>query len=691
MSAVVVPLPNVWGASPEDWVHLDLALGLTDDLLPVVSNPHVTIAESSKLKSLGKVPSVYSRDRKVVGLKNWTLRCTTQAEIEGWMAERDYGICVQTRHCRAIDIDVPDAAKAARLALWWEKALGCSLPTRSREDSGKRLLALRVEGEIPKIRVLVDGGVIEFLGTGQQFIAVGTHPEGKRYRWEGGLPNDIPSVTMTAYRELIAEFAAAFATAPVAEGKLAGEDAARLDIDDPIADWLEERGLVLREDPRGLVVACPWADEHTSGEEGDGSTMWLTAGGKGKPEGHFKCMHAHCEGRTRSDYLAAVGYQEDVASQFEDLGPEEGGDLGKTEGQDDVPLAQLVEQQKLARFPILGIPDLITRPRPGWLIKTLLPAADLIVLYGESGSGKSFIVTDLALALARGVSWRGLHTRQARILYVVAEGSGGYALRLQAYAAHHRITLDGIPFGIITAVPNLTKAEDVAAVAASVKAWGGADLVVIDTFAQVTAGANENAGEDMGIALANARAIGRAAGGTVLLVHHSGKDAARGARGWSGIKAAADAELEVVRLDNGARVLRTTKQKDGRDDGSWGFTLADVWLGDDEEGDPVSSCVVIEAEVAPEATRKPARKAKRRGVWQTLVLETFAQLAVGAADGALPLAEVVLAAMDSEVGAKGTPKQRRFSINRALDELHRERVLVVNRKEGFVSEEIKEE
>lgn len=420
MTAVVIPLPNIWGASAEDWNHFDVMLGLGEDLLPVVSNPHVTIAESSKLKSLGKVPSVYNRKREVVGLVNWTVRCTTQAEIEGWMAERDYGICVQTRHCRAIDIDVPDAAKAARLALWWEKALGCSLPTRSREDSGKRLLALRVEGEIPKIRVFVDGGVVEFLGNGQQFIAVGTHPEGKRYRWEGGLPNDIPSVTMTAYRELIAEFAEAFATAPVAEGKLAGEDAARLDIDDPIADWLEGRGLVLREDPRGLVVACPWADEHTSGEEGDGSTMWLTAGGRGKPEGHFRCLHAHCEGRTRREYLEAVGYVEDVASQFEDLGPEE----------PDVPLAEMVAAEAAKQRPKISVAsfaDLLADEgpeEPDYIEPGFLGPSNFCLIAGPPKAQKSFLLQEMLIAAATGSTFlAGTFTvpRPLKVFYVQAE------------------------------------------------------------------------------------------------------------------------------------------------------------------------------------------------------------------------------------------------------------------------------
>ena len=50
-----------YGATPDDWLHLDLALGLTADLLPVVSNPGAIISENSTLKAIGKTPSRYNR------------------------------------------------------------------------------------------------------------------------------------------------------------------------------------------------------------------------------------------------------------------------------------------------------------------------------------------------------------------------------------------------------------------------------------------------------------------------------------------------------------------------------------------------------------------------------------------------------------------------------------------------------
>lgn len=249
-------------------------------------------------------------------------------------------------------------------------------------------------------------------------------------------------------------------------------------------------------------------------------------------------------------------------------------------------------KKKAARFTPMPFAEFIGRPPPTWIVKGVIPRAGLLVLYGESGSGKSFMALDLGAAVARGVEWRGRRVKQGRVVYIAAEGAGGFRNRCAAYAATHGLEAD-IPFEVIADQPNLLERDDALALARGI---GKADLVIVDTFAQVTAGGNENAGEDMGKALSHCAGIHRATGALVMLVHHSGKDQSRGARGWSGIKAAADAELEVVKTAAG-RSMRTSKQKDGDDSLAWGFALEVVPIGVDEDGDAITSCVVIEAEM----------------------------------------------------------------------------------------------
>jgi hypothetical protein len=276
------------------------------------------------------------------------------------------------------------------------------------------------------------------------------------------------------------------------------------------------------------------------------------------------------------------------------------------------------------KFPVFSAGEL-TRRKPGeWLIKGVIPKAELVMIYGASGSGKSFVLIDMLAAMARGVDWRGRKTQKARVILIAAEGSGGVGKRFEAYCRHHGINSDDLNIGIITLPPNFMLKDDISELVKAVAAVGGADFIAIDTLAQVTPGANENAGEDMGLVLANSRALGLATEATIGMIHHSGKDAARGSRGWSGIRAAVDAEIEVLKHENGEREIRTTKMKDGDDGLSWGFKLEIVEVGLDDDGEAITSCVAIEAELPkPDADDKPRKGIKKFGRVETHILETI--------------------------------------------------------------------
>ena len=642
------------GASQGDWKHLAEVLGLTEDLLPVVCNTEAEISPRSNLTRghIGRVPCLYDRERRLIGLPGWTKHVSSEAQVARWSREPDYGVCVVTRLFRGIDIDVTNEAVVEHIVRRVTDNLGLKLPTRRREGTAKRLLVVKIEGDLGKRRLQVPNNeFIEFLGTGQMFVAAGSRADGSRYYWQDGAPDDIPTITEEQFNRLWFVLERDFGTAPSVISQPPGAGAADIDVEDPVADYLTEQGLVLSEQARGFAVQCPWEDEHTGGETGDGSTLWLHAGGKGNEIGHFKCMHAHCAGRTRSDYLNAIGYQEDVSDDFEVL--------------EDTPEEAAEREAKALIFGVIPIGEFSRRPPPDYLIQDVLPKADLAIVYGDSGSGKSFVVTDMCMAVARGEAWRGKRVRQGRVVYIVAEGGGGYSQRLKAYGIHHQVELDGLPFGVINAAPNLLLKDDVRDVIAAVKAFGGADLVVIDTLAQTTPGANENAAEDMGMAIKNARAIGKAAGGMALLVHHSGKDASKGARGWSGMRAAADAQLEVIRLENGVRVIQTTKQKDGKDDGRWGFALEDVVVGFNDEGEGITSCVVVEA-AAPAVGKKRVAEEEKLGIWERATLDTFAELQLG---GDVLRTELVIRTADKLADVGGTLKSRRARARRALDNL----------------------
>jgi archaellum biogenesis ATPase FlaH len=239
---------------------------------------------------------------------------------------------------------------------------------------------------------------------------------------------------------------------------------------------------------------------------------------------------------------------------------------------------------------------------PAWIIKGVIPQADLVVLYGASGAGKSFLALDMAGAVARGVPWRDLRTSAHRVAYIAAEGAGGFRNRLKAYAHQHNLDLSQLDMDILADAPNFANKKDITDLICALQATGRYGLVIVDTLAQVTAGSNENSGEDMGLVVAHCRTIHKVTGATVLLVHHSGKDDSKGARGWSGLRAAADAEIEVSRSDND-RMAKLTKAKDGQDGQGFAFKLLTVPVGLDEDDEIVTSCTVAHGGSAAKAMR----------------------------------------------------------------------------------------
>jgi hypothetical protein len=340
-------------------------------------------------------------------------------------------------------------------------------------------------------------------------------------------------------------------------------------------------------------------------------------------------------------------------------------------------------EEYTGRFPITSLAVSIMMEPGGWLIKNVLPDAGLIVLYGASGSGKTFVAIDLAYAIAMGIQWRGNRTKKGRVLIIAAEGGKGMSKRLKAYLKHHKIDPADVDIGLLVVPPNFLLSEDVTELAAAVAASGGADVIIVDTFAQVTPGANENSSEDVGLALGNARALEMATGATILAVDHSGKDASKGVRGWSGKFAAADAVLEVLKYENGTRELRIAKMKDGDDGLKWGFRLEMVVVGTDADGDAITSCVAVEADVPVPVVPETGPKAQRFGPHERHVLEIIEDQYAGVERA--PLAELFdkcLAAMTKPEAPKRDLRRR--DLDRAIQSLVKRKDPLIEIKNGIV-------
>ena len=251
-------------------------------------------------------------------------------------------------------------------------------------------------------------------------------------------------------------------------------------------------------------------------------------------------------------------------------------------------------KESTSRFTVYSPAELRARPAIPWIIKGVLPRGGMAMLFGPSGLGKSFVTLDLVLAVARGVPWFGCKTNQCGVLWVAAEGSGSLGSRLDAYEKHHDINLDSVPFRAITAGVSLLHG-DAWHIIEAVLERPGIGLIVLDTLNKSMGGGDENDSVDMGKFLTAVGQIAEETGATVLVVHHAGKDAAKGARGHSSLKAAVDTELELKK-DGEQRLLSISKSRDGEDGKVFAFELLKIKLHVDEDLEDVNSCVIQPAE-----------------------------------------------------------------------------------------------
>jgi hypothetical protein len=148
-------------------------------------------------------------------------------------------------------------------------------------------------------------------------------------------------------------------------------------------------------------------------------------------------------------------------------------------------------------------------------------------------------------------------------------------------------------------------------------------LIVVDTLSRVIAGGDENSAADMTAFIRNIDDVREMTRSHVMIVHHTGKDTARGARGHSSLRAATDTEIEVGNND-GARAAMVTKQRDYQGSETFPFTLKAVALGHDQEGDEVNSCVVETQE--DEDYQAAMAQKKGLGGNQKILADTFEQM-----------------------------------------------------------------
>lgn len=245
----------------------------------------------------------------------------------------------------------------------------------------------------------------------------------------------------------------------------------------------------------------------------------------------------------------------------------------------------------------------VQRNQP-YVVKGWLLAGQISMIVGPSNVGKSFLALDIAHHTALGKSWHGRRVNGGEVLYIAAEGGGTFQNRVAAINQAAERAGDDLTDSRLWLLANpvtLTGAEtDAAALVGAVKGLqserGAGDfrLIVVDTMSRAMGAADENAAKDINDLICNLEALRDGTGAHILLVHHSGKDASKGARGHSSLRAAVDTEIIISRdSETDLIAAKIDKQRDGLTGATFRYRLLVEDLGEDADGDRVTSCIVM--------------------------------------------------------------------------------------------------
>lgn len=261
-----------------------------------------------------------------------------------------------------------------------------------------------------------------------------------------------------------------------------------------------------------------------------------------------------------------------------------------------------------------------------YLVKRWLDRTGTSVIYGESNIGKSFFVLEMAYCIAAGIPWYQYRTQQGAVAYLALEGGLGMNNRL--FAIQQKYQCENVPLAVRRAPLDLLNSEEdlqiLGAMIQEIQAqYGPLALIVVDTLSRALAGGDENSSTDLGRMVKISDAIVEQTGAHVCLIHHSGKDASRGARGHSLLRAAVSTEIELTRTE-GISFATATKQRDQEPAEPFAFQLDSVELGFDQDGDPVTTAVVKAA--SADDAQEAKQKKRPSGRNQLTIWNAFKQL-----------------------------------------------------------------
>lgn len=227
--------------------------------------------------------------------------------------------------------------------------------------------------------------------------------------------------------------------------------------------------------------------------------------------------------------------------------------------------ATQIASQPKARIKLVTISQLAALPPPSWLIDGIITESGLSMMWGRSGSLKSFVALDQSLCVATGTDWHGRKVEKGRVVYLAAEGAHGLGSRAIGWLRTRGRDLPEPDFQIIPHGLTLVNPSDLEALIAALTTGNKINLIIIDTLSRTFGGGNPNQPSDMNAFVSACDRLREATGSHVMVVHHGGKDTDKNELGNEGLRNASDTVIHVRRRQNGIELINEApkgKQKD---------------------------------------------------------------------------------------------------------------------------------
>ena len=261
------------------------------------------------------------------------------------------------------------------------------------------------------------------------------------------------------------------------------------------------------------------------------------------------------------------------------------------------------------RFEISRIALLDHSIRQRELISGWFGLGEFLRLNGSPGCGKTTLAVDWAAHIAGGLPWRGHAVEQGAVLVIELEGAANLQTRVEATCTELGLKQTEIPlFMMADSVSLAVEPEWRPLLDAITDTDFGSPLrlIVIDTQARASAGADENSASDTALIVRAIDEIRAKTGAAVLVLHHlpHGADRARGSTAFLG---AVDCEMIARRDESGVGSIKVVKMRNRADPPPVYYKLKSVPIGLGPDGTIVTGAAAIPAEApGPQKALKPA-------------------------------------------------------------------------------------